>query len=275
MAYSARILADSTSPAGVRITTLEVTFPRMVLAEFNTHRMFSRNSASSRAIPVAKLIERVLDDPAMPVWWGKYQKGMSAAVEMSPKEQRKAKKQWLKARDNAVKSARKLLNKERGLHKQITNRLLEPWMWQTVIVTATDWSNFFALRCDENAQPEIRFIAEMMQSVMSTHPPTPLDYGQWHLPLVREEDRGLDDETLRKVSTGRCARVSYLTHDGRRDIQADVDLHDSLITNGHMSPCEHQATPTREYDAYSGNFRGWLQYRKTILNESDFALIKA
>lgn len=281
MAYAARILADSISPEGVRLTSMEVTFPRIVLAEFNTHRVLSRNSASSRAIPVKKQLQRVLDDPFMPVWWGKNQSGMSAKVELEGEDLVEAQRLWLEARDNAVVYARAMLDiggEEQGLHKQITNRILEPWMWQTVLCTGTEWSNFYALRCDENAQPEIRVIAEMMQEVMEASTPTPLAVTQWHLPLIQDDERGLPTETLLKVSAGRCARVSYLTHAGVRDIQADVDLHDSLVANGHMSPTEHQAQPARVgagVGPLGGNLRGWVQYRKTLRHEDDFAKIKA
>ena len=271
MSYFAKVLADSISFRGDRITTMEVTFPRFVLAEFNTHRVFSRNSASSRAIPVRKLLEKVQTDPAMPVWWGKYQKGMSASVELDGADKESAQEQWLQARDNAVESAKFLMNiggEEQGLHKEITNRLLEPWMWQTVIVTATDWSNFYALRCNKFAQPEIRQIADMMKELHDNSLPTLVKYGDWHLPLVREEDYSEaeasdDPDFLRKLSTARCARVSYLTHDGIRDTSADIGLHDTLVSSGHMSPCEHPARPMTDGEMsdglYSGNFMGWMQ----------------
>ena len=283
MAYGCKILADSESVMGHRITTMEVTFPRFVLAEFNTHRVFSRNSASSRAIPVRTILDRVKNDPAGPVWWGQNQKGMGAAVELTGNDKIEAQARWLEARDNALRSAETLLNiggPEQGLHKQITNRLLEPWMWQTVICTATEWSNFFALRCNPFAQPEIRVIADMMREAYESSEPVLLGSGDWHLPLVRDEDRlaaetHVDPDLLLKLSTARCARVSYLTHDGRRDLEADVSLHDSLVSSGHMSPCEHAATPLSALGMigageFSGNFRGWVQYRKTLIHESDF-----
>ena len=154
MAYSARVLLDSVSPLGVRLTTLEVTFPRFVLAEFNTHRMFSRNSASSRAIPTAKLIERVEQDPVLPLEWGRNKAGMSASDLLSAEEAEAAQRVWLRARDDAIARARELLDLK--VHKQELNRILEPFLWHTVIVTATQWDNFFELRCSSNAQPEIR-----------------------------------------------------------------------------------------------------------------------
>lgn len=286
MAYEVKILADSISDAGCRITTMEVTFPRFVLAEFNTHRMFSRNSASSRAIPVTKLIDRITSDPAMPVWWGKYQKGMSAFEELSPEQINVAKVLWLEARDAAIHSARQLMNiggEQQGVHKQITNRLLEPWMWQTCIVTATDWDNFYALRISKFAQPEIKVIAEMMLEAQTNSTPTLLADGEWHLPLISEVDRKEatyhtynNPDLLLKLSAARCARVSYLTHDGQRDLAADIGLHDTLVSSGHMSPLEHPARPMTMAEinvkAYSGNFRGWHQYRKQILHEYDHSL---
>lgn len=321
MGYSAKILADSLSPLGDRLTTFEITFPRIVLSEFNTHRMFSRNSASSRAIPVKKMLTRVLEDPFVPVYWGKNQPGMSAAEEVN--DLAAAEKIWLEALADSVyhvielqlgpDEARLLRGKASSIakpavgwftvteiahlmlnayeqpssndettlnvHKQIANRLLEPWMWHTVIVTATEWSNFFALRTEASAQPEIRQIADMMHELYHEHEPKQLDYKQWHLPLV-DEDEFPDFFDIKKarISTGRCCRVSYLTHDGKRDPQKDIELHDSLLKNGHMSPFEHAARPLNEQekliDPWYGNFYGWKQYRKLLENEADFSQVR-
>ena len=301
MAYAAKIITDSVSEAGDRLTTMEVTFPRMVLAEFNTHRVFSRNSASSRAIPVEKQLQRIMDDPFIPVWWGRNQSGMQADHELGGYDLEQARAEWLVARDSAVNHVQRLL--ELGLHKQITNRLLEPFMWHTVIVTATEWSNFFALRANPMAQPEIRVIAEMMRDVYGESEPVLVKGGEWHLPLIQPEERdGVFEfsEEARKISAARCARVSYLTHDGSRDLDADLKLYDRLADAGHMSPFEHVATPDKrpfvyvqenslvEYgDGYmessdrvkyllahdTGNFRGWKQLRKFLPNEDDFSRV--
>jgi thymidylate synthase ThyX len=280
MAYKANVLCDSMTSNGVRLTSIEVTFPRMVLAEFNTHRMFSRNSASSRAIPVEKQIKRVLEDPFIPEYWGKNQKGMQAEQELEGEERESAIRSWLAARDQAVARAQELLKLE--VHKQITNRLLEPFMWHTVIVTATEWSNFDALRRHKDAQPEIKKAADLMWDARKNSFSTFVSNDEYHLPLVAPSEarelkvQGFD---LRLVSVGRCARVSYLTHDGKRDPQADVDLANRLKASGHMSPYEHVARPmTREeYDTsvsgFSGNFRGWIQFRKTLPFEYDYSLI--
>lgn len=280
MGYAAKIVKDSVSPLGHRLTTMEITFPRFVLAEFNTHRMLSRNSASSRAIPAKKLIDRVKNDPFIPIYWGKNQSGMQAKEEITGLERRLAGDLWLAARDAAVQHAEALM--DQGLHKQIANRILEPFMWHTAIVTATEWRNFFGLRVDENAQPEIYWIAEMMQNMYASSMPTLLEWGEWHLPYVRDEDvdqfGGLGHPDLRKISAGRACRVSYLTHDGVRDPQKDIDLHDTLAKNGHMSPLEHVARPMDQIEynenPWSGNFHGWHQYRKDFRDENDFSKIK-
>lgn len=287
MGFNCKVLADSVSPRGIRLTTLEVTFPRIVLAEFNTHRMLSRNSASSRAIPVEKMIRMVEEDPYIPTTWGKNQKGMQADEDVSAEEALGAQSDWLVARDLMVQQARALL--ARGIHKQLTNRLLEPFMWHTCITTATEWSNFDNLRCHKDAHPEIKRAAELMRDARVASMPKELGPTDWHLPLVFDEDYEqviLQNPTdpdwvmkqLVKISCGRCARVSYLTHEGKRDLSADVELCDRLTQSGHMSPLEHAATPMTddEYVQMSGevmgmwgNFRGWKQYRKTIVGEDD------
>lgn len=272
MSYNCRVIKDSLSPAKVRLTTLEITFPRFVLAEFNTHRVFSRNSASSRAIPVEKTYQRVSENPVLPLEWGKNQRGMQADEEVDAVTAMKASKIWNEARGAALFAAKALA--DLGVHKQIANRILEPFMWHTVLVTSTEWRNFFALRMSKDAQPEIRAAANLMWEAMMGSEPLPVEYGQWHLPLVSDEevnvaswnDPDLDVDYWKKVSVGRCARVSYLTHDGRRDPEADVQLHDRLLEGGHMSPFEHVATPG-DLEPQFSNFWGWHQYRKDISNE--------
>jgi thymidylate synthase ThyX len=261
VAYSARVLLDSTGPSGVRLVTLEVTFPRFVLAEFNTHRMLSRNSASSRAIPTAKLLERVERDPVLPAQWGRNQKGMSAGEVLDAAEEEQAQRIWLSARDAAVAHARRLL--ELRVHKQELNRVLEPFLWHTVIVTATEWENFFDLRCAPNAQPEIRAAALAMRAAMDSSRPSPVAGAQWHLPLVQADERSLPTEVQKKISAARCARVSYLTHEGKREIDRDVELYERLQADRHLSPFEHVATPAPD-ETFHANFRAWVQMRKEI-----------
>jgi thymidylate synthase ThyX len=238
---------------------MELTYPRMVHSEAMTHREFSRNAASSRAIPIPKVIERVRTDPAQPCFWGQNGKGMWTDAELSPEAREEAEREWLAARDDAVRRAECLL--QIGAHKQVVNRLLEPFVWITVIVSATNWANFFWLRCAVDAQPEIRKIAAMALAAYRRSEPTPMAEGEWHTPLIFPEDEGVDEETRIKLSVARCGRVSYLTHDGRRDIQADLDLYERLKTSGHWSPFEHVARAASE-PVRSGNFWGWEQWRK-------------
>ena len=235
--YKAKILADSQykvmGKKSARLITYEVTLPRIVLSELNTHKMISKNSASSRAIPVKKMIDSVKKLPYIPRHWGQNQRGMVAEELVSDDLAAAAQAHWVVASVNAVKSAEDLA--EVGIHKQITNRLLEPFMLHTVILTATEYSNFFNLRCHPEAHPDIRRPAELMRQLYHESEPTMLDVGEWHLPLTTPEERQtIDIEDLIKISVGRCARVSYLTHDGRRDLMADVKLYDRLLSSGHM-----------------------------------------
>lgn len=267
MGYACKIIADSVSPAGKRLTTFEVTYPRFVHAELLTHRMLSRNSSSSRAIPVKKLMDQVLNDPVMPVYWGSNKPGMQAGGELGGAPLAASRDEWLRARDHAVQHASAL--EGLGLHKQIANRLLEPWMFITVLVSATEWENFFRLRCHPAAQPEIRHIAEMMRSAYDASTPVLMHPGAWHAPFFKHTDlRGGDveaqEQDVLKICVARCARVSYLTHDGQHDPAKDVALADSLATNGHWSPFEHVAQALDDPNERVGNFLGWRQLRADV-----------
>jgi len=204
---------------------------------------------------------------------GKTGKIIKSSKELSARAE--AKQAWLKLRDRAIETVRQLDNL--GLHKELANRLIEPWAYSTVIISATTFRNFFKLRSQPHTgvQRELQTIAAEMLTLYKASTPTPLTAGEWHLPLIRDEDREQvsDIEVLRKVSVGRCARVSYLTHDGRRDLQADVDLHDRLLVDAHMTPFEHVAQAAGS-PIQSGNFKGFIQYRKLIPGEAglDFEL---
>jgi hypothetical protein len=297
MSYDAKIVLDSVGPNGARATTFELTMPRIVLAEFNTHRMFSRNAASSRAIPVEKLLKRIEDDPMLPVFWGKNQSGMQAAEELTGEARERAQVEWLLMRDYAVSSARALAGPAINLHKQIANRIVEPWMFTTVVVTATEWDNAWGLRVDPQAQPEFEKVMHKAYDLYKNSDPRTLASGEWHLPYVTGNDEGIliavgcTEEELCLISTGRCARVSYLTHDGVRDPLADIALpKDRLIPSGHMSPLEHplQAMTALEWEECAmvaalawiqkrvpvGNVWGFRQFRKTFKNEHNFMLLK-
>jgi thymidylate synthase ThyX len=270
MPYSARILLDSLSPVDARLTTMEVRYPRFIHSEMMTHRVFSRNAASSRAVPIKKMISAVREVPAMPIFWGKNQSGMAAREEVVGDARARAQTQWRRALDNALETAEQLSSSEIDLHKQLVNRILEPFAWITVIITATEWANFFTQRCHPDAQPEIQHIAELMLRAYRASAPRAVGIEDWHLPLIQEDERGLDPAILRKISVARCARVSYLTHEGKRDNQRDVELYDRLLeggANGHWSPFEHVATPLEGGDVVCGNLRGWKQFRKFFPEE--------
>lgn len=263
---SAKIIADSVNPKGDRLTTFVFTYHRMIHSEFMTHRMLSKNSSSSRAIPVEKMIAKAIEDDVYPLHWGKNQKGMVATQELSEAYQVAARKIWDSAREEAIAYAKELV--EIGVHKQVVNRLLEPFSTITVICSGTEYQNFFAQRCHELAQPEIRALADAMKAAYDASKPERLEAGQWHMPFIELEERQewrkglIDTTTLIKVAIGRCARVSYLNHDGKRDIIADIKLHDRLLasTPPHLSPFEHvaQALGTSERRA---NFTGFESYR--------------
>jgi thymidylate synthase ThyX len=262
---SATILADSITQAGHRLTTLEVTFHRFILAELNTHRVFSRNSASSRAIPTNKRIESLIADPAFPVEFGINQPGMSASDVLEGQEHDAALECWIEAMDNAITTTRKLA--DLGVHKQVTNRLLEPFQWHTAIISATEWDNFFDQRVSEFAQPEMHLLALAIQRAYTDSKPDLVQEGDWHLPFITSEELiELPVETLLKVSVARCARVSYLNHNGQKSIDDDIKLHDKLVIGNHHSPFEHVATPSDgNYSTLGlpkiGNFTGWMQLR--------------
>lgn len=299
---SAKIIADSVCPQGVRMTSMEIEYPRFILAELNTHRMLSKNSASSRAIPVKSMHEFIRENPAMPVYWGKNQPGMKAKEELTGAESKSAIDIWLQAKDDALHWADALAHKL-GVHKQIANRITEPWMTMKSVISGTEWRNFFHLRNHPDAQPEIKALAEAMTVAYTTHLPLQLKPGEWHLPYIAlgryvptDELQYFDDhfnrlslEDAKIISASCCAQVSYRKNDDSYD--KAFRIWEQLIKNEpvHASPIEHQATPmnidsmcrfepdtwepgvthvSANSDLWSGNLRGWIQHRKLIENEA-------
>lgn len=264
---SARIELDSVNEYGNRLTTFILTFPKMFLAEFNTHRMVSRNSASSRAMPTSKILNGITYNPVLPLRYLANQPGMQGGDHLNEETQEQCEEIILEMRDACMRGVQKLHSL--GLHKQSANRYLEPWMYTTIIASATEWSNFFALRNHPMAQPEFHELARQMEMLYNTSTPKLLKYGEWHTPLIREDDPPMQIEKQLQVSVGRCARVSYLTHDGRRDIEDDIRLFHRLADNFpmHSSPLEHVAE-SMTADHRSGNFVGWRQYRKYFSKEN-------
>lgn len=304
MTIEAKVIADSISEQGIRLTTFQLRYPRFIHAEAKTHRIIeidgikyeemvdmgfmddpslSRNASSSRAIPVKRMIEDLRRDPAMPVYWGSNQPGMQAGDELDETMISICKADWIHAMENAIESAQRLMTN--GLHKQIANRILEPWAHINVVVTATDYANFYALRRHKDAQPEIKVLADAMWDAQQASIPETLLPGDWHLPYADGEDVDLSTpeavDLAKKVSVARCGRVSYLTHDGRpTTVEEDLALYERLVGNAplHASPAEHQATPDTRYlsgtdnglwrnAAEHGNFTGWRQLRKMLPNE--------
>lgn len=262
----AKIIEDSISTSGKRLVTMQLRYQRFIHAEFMTHRVFSRNASSSRAIPVTKMIDQVRNDPARPVHWGKNQAGMQANEQLETSALEQVMGMWMDAADVAADIAEAM--NLAGLHKQVANRILEPFQFINVVVTATEWDNFFELRTHKDAQPEFQVLANEMQRVMNESTPVVKHIGEWHLPYVQMEERKMYPVDMQiQMSAARCARVSYLKHDNTKpNVEDDIALYHRLITSkpSHASPIEHQATPhINPYNA-SGNFYGWDQYRKLI-----------
>lgn len=261
--FSVMLVADSLAPHGVRLTTFACTYPRFIHAELLTHRAFSRNSSSSRALPVRRLIEQVRAAPVVPSYWAQNQKGMAATDELAPEVRAEAQQLWLEAAAVACDVAEGLA--ELGVHKQLANRVLEPFATSTTLLSATDWDNFFALRCHPAAQQEMQQLATLLQDARAASTPTPVGYGEWHLPF-RHADDPPGIALRRQLSVARCARVSLLGHDGRYDVAADLALYRRLAdaTPPHLSPFEHVAQPLPAATDRDANFRGWLQWRTEV-----------
>lgn len=293
MSIKAEIIADSLNPLGCRLTTFILKFPRIVLSELNTHRAFSKNSASSRAIPFEKMLKMVQDDPFIPIKFQKDHKGMQGNEYFEGNELEVCIKDWLEARDLAVKSA---LNFKFPITKQLRNRLLEPFMWHTVILSATEFENFFALRAHQDAEIHICDLAYKMLERYNKSEPKKLKGGEWHIPFGDKFNEGninkivvnrykedskkglinsygyidkLIDEVKIKIAIARCARISYFNYEGKDDYEADIKLCDRLFGSNpkHLSPTEHVAMAL-DTDQWEGNFCGFKQFRKFFESEN-------
>ena len=295
------IIADSFSPEDIRLTTFQLRYWRPIHSELMTHRVFSRNAGSSRARPSLAIAEQVINDPWGPLQWGSNKPGMQAGEELQGMDRNFAIGTWKDAAYAAGHRAKTML--EYNVHKQVVNRILEPFTYIDVVLTATDFANWFALRNHPDAQPEIQDLARKMRAAMDASTPKLLKPGEWHLPYITEEDWGAAERFLQqgrvtggkvtrkdvlqlvlRISVARCARVSYKAFDGNvAPIEKDLGLYQQLLVSEplHASPAEHQATPDVLEEVYitdqpevrwrrpylHGNFRGWIQYRKTLPNE--------
>ena len=285
---TAKIIADSISESGIRITTLELEFERFLLSQFNTHRQFSRSAQSSRAVPTQRMLQSLSRNNDVPVF-RESQHGMQAGVIINEFSYSgsESKKLWIEAKKSAIRCANDL--KILGVAKEITNRLLEPFSTVKVVVTSTEWDNFFALRLHHAAQPEMQELAQSMKTAMDESFPVELENDEWHLPYIQHKEVFNDSqiEQLALISAARCARVSYLNHDNSTpDIEKDLELAQRLLADKHLSPFEHQAKPMdlkaikdsafdfsefyglthmdKNGDMWSGNFRGWIQHRQLV-----------
>lgn len=271
--------------------TFELTYPRYIHSEFMTHRVFSRNASSSRAIPVRRVIEQVRENPVMPPKVFMNQKGMVGETEADEVTTTAFHVLWKEASENACKTAEMM--ERMGIHKQHVNRILEPFQFIKVIVTATEWYNFFALRLAPDAQPEIRQLARVIYDEMDRYrnkevgvlevsiprkncPDIFARMGadKVHtivsLPYITDEDIkeiGKDNyRQLMKISAARCARVSYNNHDGSKpDLEKDMKLYDHLYDGRHLSPMEHACIQDPDYHKYA-NLNGWKSLRYLVEN---------
>jgi hypothetical protein len=297
VSYDLKIIADSIAN-GVRITTIQGTFPRFILAEVNTIRQWNRNSASSRAIPVKVRLEQVRSTPFVPASFGKNRAGMQATEALEGDEASIARDSWLRAMTACAHEAE--LMEKLGVHKQYANRVLEPFSWHTAVITATHWRNALNLRTHKDAQPEFQTWACMLRDALSASKPQALHEGMWHLPYIRPEEWAeLADlaerdwvrweafrQELVKRSVVRCAAVSFERQDAERTPEQMLARFDGLKTSGHWSPFEHQAKVANESEIRDhANHRWdkdlerfvpdtigplsvpWLQLRKTIPGE--------
>ncbi|MDX1532764.1 MAG: hypothetical protein R3230_01000 [Nitrosopumilaceae archaeon] len=318
--YEVTLVADSISEEGQRISTFVLTYWRAIHGELMTHRLFSRNAMSSRAVPIEKMIEHINNRPAMPVHWGKNQPGMQAneehdadvTIDLSwlmnasdyetdepvnfsytlPK-----KEAWHEAKRFAI-SAAKGFN-DAGYHKQIVNRLTEPYQFMRTVVTATDFDNWYWLRDHSDAQPDIKLLASMMLELHNKSTPKTLDSTEWHTPFYKDgfwsshyiDDDGVEFdrynntlETALKISSSCAAQASFRKADDSTEKAENV--YQRLVESSpvHASPFEHPAKPIddsedgdweegvthmdRNGNYWSGNFKGWVQYRQLIKNNA-------
>ncbi len=299
---SAAVVCDSVNANGVRMTTLELEYPRFILAELNTHRMLSKNSASSRAIPAQRMREFIKQQPATPTSWGRNQSGMSASTELDSETAEICQRLWQTALHTQCAYHSQL--EYHQLHKQVANRLLEPWQMVKSVVSGTEWANLLYLRDHADAQPEFAELAKCIRSCINTSSPQLLLPGEWHLPYVDvvpgdnirlqycSNGEVIPLETARMISASCCAQVSYRRTD--TSIAKAQQIFYKLIESDppHCSPVEHQATPMQnphgrgsyatnnthwesgvthmdaQCQLWSGNLRGWVQFRKLLPREA-------
>lgn len=289
------------------LITMHLHYPDIIHGEVMTHRVFSRNARSMRAVPVATMVKEVREDPFVPWHWGKNQRGMQASEECNegviirddryfdmvdarfdPVEREIA---WRYAAEKAADVAEAF--DRSGYHKQVANRIIAPYTWKHTLITSTSWANFLHLRDHEDAEPHFHDLAALVRRALKDAEYQILKPGDWHMPFILPQEKKFHDlATLQKLSVARSARISYAPFDGDASIERELERYDLLVGSSplHASPTEHQATPdTRtaidryrvvngrkkfvssgwDWDngAQHGNFRGWIQFRKTLAGE--------
>lgn len=308
------ILASASNTGSPPIYTIRMRYPRPIHGEIMTHRVFGRNSRSSRAVPVRTMLNEVKNSPFVPWHWGKNQKGMQASEEcneiVNPMPIMKAavydpyelpyeitrEQTWLHACNHMVATAEALMNA--GYHKQIVNRLLEPFSWIDTLITATQWQNFLWLRDHKDAEPHLQDLARLVKQAIVEAEIQMLEEDQWHLPYITNADRhqllvdsgrlageryqkivGTNDhfDWLKMISAARCARISYMPFDGNASYERELERYNALVSSDrvHASPLEHQASPDNfnaangkwDHSQFHGNLTGWIQARKLVPNE--------
>lgn len=352
MAYAVKVITHSINCFGEQLITIELTYPRIVHSEVMTHRMFSRNSASTRAISLESQLKNLLSNPFVPEHFGTNMRGMQPGLDLVGAKHDQAAIIWLQGRDRALTTflelilgeslAERVLGYESNrdyvdgsvitkrldtvlahvpstakqldlsetdilnVHKQLAGRVLEPYMWHTIVVTAsvTELSNFFGLRIHPDAQEQISTIATMMKEQVDQSTPRLLQEGEWHTPYVAIDEFAAPFDAIR-ASAARCAAASYNRQAAKKQFDEEVKRYDMLVHGGHMSPLEHQARPLNkrervlrqnaasmyssegrrmgipqheitqliETTKFDGNLRGWRAHRKDIVNEHDFSQI--
>jgi thymidylate synthase ThyX len=291
-----KVLTDSISPEGSRMTTFELSYPRFLHGEMNTHRILSRNSQSSRAVTVKKSYE-VNSKHVRPIVWGKNKAGMQSTEALKGFRLALAKSCWNVSAKASFAVSRLL--EWIGLHKQWANRITEPYSTIKVILTGTEFMNFFWLRQDPDAaQPEMVALADKMRQAYDLSIPVQLKPNQWHIPYVYWEETTegvqeffdsnfdkLTEEQALKISASCCAQVSYRALNDSRE--KAMQIYDRLFsgTKQHLSPTEHQGkvmeveslekdlppcfmqgvTALNNKGKYlSGNLQGFIQYRQLL-----------
>lgn len=272
-----KVIADSISESGYRITSIECHYPRFIHAEMLRHGLFhARSVSSSRAISTKLLIEQVATDPVIPLKFGKNQPGMVADNELDDDRQDIAKQIWIESAQNAARQARTLMKYD--VHKQHVNRLLEPFIQVHELITATSWQNFLQLRLANNAQPEIQELANQIQDALASSQPKLLANDEWHLPYITDEIRKITaagQYSLGYISAALCAKLSYSTYsheqrmaESRETLGNDEWLRqqhefaNKLLENKHLTPFEHVAIPITM--GWNEQFYGWQSLRNIL-----------